>query len=300
MLDCRVFRRRVICFLLAAPALACASAGGAKVDLTPARVAVQKAREAGAPEKAPQDFTKAEGHLKEAETALATRSGSQQAACLADLVVSEAECSARLASVQTQADRLPEVQKEAAEADRLSSRLKKSEDEQRRLEERVSVLLRDLELTETEVIRTKARLQGLETKADATSVIAETRVLIRRHQEHRGRTPANVRSLELLERAEQMIEDGNFGAATFLSLKAQELIKDGRRGGEEADKSAAPKRTYAVTASVANLRKEPSRAAPIVGSVKKGELLEATSQRGDWLEVKAGAKSGWIHRTLVE
>ena len=39
---------------------------------------------------------------------------------------------------------------------------------------------------------------------------------------------------------------------------------------------------------------------PIAGSVKKGELLEASSQRGDWLEVKAGAKAGWTHRTLVE
>lgn len=290
----------ILC-LLAVPALACASAGGAKIDLAPARAAVEKARAAGAPEKAPQDFARAEGHLKEAETALAQPGRSQQAACLADLVVSEAECSTRLASVQAQADRLPEAQKEAAEADLLSSRLKKFEDEQRRLEERVAVLLRDLELTETEVIRTKARLQGLETKADSTSVIAETRVLIRRHQEQRGRTPAIVRSQELLDRAEQMIEEGNFGAATFLAMKAQELIKDVRRGGgEESGDKAASKRNYSVVANVAYLRREPSREAPIVGTVKKGELLEATAQRGDWLRVKAGAKSGWIFRALVE
>lgn len=292
----------MISCLLAVPVLACASAGpgGAKVDLAPARAAVEKAREVGAAEKAPDSLARAESHLKQAEAAAAEPGRAQQASCLADLAEAEAECSTRLSWVQAEADRLPEAQQEAAgEAERLAARAKKAEDEQRRLEERVAVLMRDLELTETEVIRIKARLQGLETKADATSVIAETRVLIRRLQDQRGRTPAVVRSLELLDRSEQMVEEGNFGASTFLALKAQELLKDLRRGGEEPDRPA-PKRQYTVTAGRANLRAGPALDAALVGSLKKGDVIEALAQRGEWLQVKLGDKKAWISRSLVE
>lgn len=296
-----MFRRRAFTCLLAAPALACASTSDRKVDVAPARAAVERAREAGAAEKATETYSRAQGHLKDAETAAGQPRRSQQASCLVDLTVAEAECAARLASVQAQADRLPEAQKEAAEADRLAARLRRSEDEQRRLEERVAVLMRDLELTETEVIRTKARLQGLESKADSTSVIAETRVLVRRAQEQRGRTPAIVRSQELLDRSEQMVEEGNFGAATFLALKAQELLKDVRRGGgEEGGDRVAPRRQYTVTATTANLRREPARDAPVLATLKRGAVLDAVAQRGEWLQVKAGDKTGWIFRTLVD
>ncbi len=295
--------------MLAVPALGCASAPPAKLDLEPARAAVEKARAAGAPEKAPEEFAAAEGHLKEAEAAATRPRQAERAACLGDLVVSEAACSVRLtqadaralAQAQAQAERLSGVQKEAAEADRLAARAKKAEEDQRRLEERVAVLARDLELTETEVIRTKARLQGLETKADATSVIAETRVQIRRTQEQHGRSLAVIRSHELLDRAEQMVEDGNFGAAAFMALKAQELTKDVRRGAPlEAGDRPAPKRQYVVVATLANLRSEPSREAAVSGRVKKGDSLEATALRGEWLQVKTGSLAGWILRALVE
>jgi len=291
------WRRALLC-VFAAPGLACASGGSRQGDLGPARAAVQKAREAGAAEKAPDTFSRAEGHLKLAEAAAQARQG-DRVACLADLAVSEAECSERLAGAQAAVEQLPAAQKEAAGAEQLANRLRKAEDEQRRLEERVAVLLRDLDLTETEVIRTKARLQGLETKADSTSVIAESRVLLRRFQEQRARTPALVRSQELLDRAEQTLEDGNYGAATFLALKAQELLKDERRSGDSADRPA-PKRHYTVKVELANLRQEPVRSAPVAGRVRKGDVLEASAQRGDWLQVRIGDQSGWIYRELVE
>ena len=304
MLDWRVVCRAVVGFGVLA-ILGCASSPRTKVDLQPARTAVQKAREAGAAEKAPQDLARAEGHLKAAEAAAAQPERTEKAACLSEMATYEAECAVRLTKVEIQAERLPEVQKAAAEAEQLGPRLKKAEEEQRRLEERVAVLLRDLDLTETEVIRTKAKLQGLETKADATSAIAETRVLFRRALEQRGRTPSLLRCEELLDRAEAMVEANNHGAAVFMALKVQELLKDVRRnwaatGSEETGDRPAPKRQYTVTAELANLRREPSRSAPVVQQLKKGTLLEAARLRGDWLQVQAGDATGWIARALVE
>jgi len=286
--------------------VACASTPKAKtVDLEPARAAVQKAREAGAAEKAGLDLARAEDHLKAAEAAAAQSGQADRAACLTELAAYEADCALRLASVQPEAVRPAEAPKEAIESAELKARLKKAEEDQRHLEERVAVLLRDLDLTETEVIRTKAKLQGLETKADATSVIAETRVLYRRALEQRGRTPGLLRCEELLNRAESMVEANNHGAAVFMALKAQELLKDVRRAAfvspttDRGDRPA-PKKAYSVVAETANLRREPSRSAPVIQQLKKGAQLEAMLQRVDWLQVRAGEATGWIARELVE
>lgn len=266
---------------------------------------MQKARDAGAADKAAQNLARAEGHLKAAEAAAARRASTDMAACMAELATSEAECALDLATAPVEAVRPAEIQRDASEAEQLAARLRKAEDQQRHLEERVAVLLRDLDLTETEVIRTKAKLQSLETKADATSVIAETRVLFRRALQQRGRTPSLVRCEELLARAEAMVEASNHGAAVFMALKVQELLKDTRRASaavytEDAGDRPAPKKQYTVIAETANLRREPSRKAPVVQQLKKGALLEATRLRGDWLQVRSGDTTGWIVRTLVE
>lgn len=305
MLDSRVVRQAVLA-LGALAAFGCASRPRtAAVDLEPARTAVRKARDAGAAEKAGLDLARAEEHLRAAEAA-AKSEEVDRAACLTEMATDAAECALRLASVEPeQAERLPEPPKETAEAVELLARLRKAEEEHRQLEERVGVLLRDLDLTETEVIRTKAKLQGLETKADATSVIAETRVLFRRSLQQRGRTPSLLRCEELLDRAENMVEENNHGAAVFMALKVQELLKDARRAAvaQVVDRGAerpAPKRLYTVVAATANLRRDPSLTASVVQQLKKGTQLEATLQRGDWLKVRAGDASGWIARGLVE
>jgi hypothetical protein len=299
-----VFRDAVLA-LGALTASGCASAPRTPpVDLEPARAAVMKAREAGAGEKAGADLARAEKHLKAAEAAAARPDEADTAACLTEMAAYEAECALRLVSKDAAAELL-EAPKDAPEAGELQARLRKAEEDHRQLEERNAVLLRDLDLTETEVIRTKAKLQGLETKADATSVIAETRVLYRRALQQRGRTPSLLRCEELLNRAETMVEANNHGAAVFMALKVQELLKDARRApvapvADRETEQPAPKKLYTVVAETANLRRDPSRNAPVVQRLKKGTSLEATRLRGDWLQVRAGEASGWIARALVE
>ena len=53
--------------LLAATVAGCRSAGPITVNLAPAREALEAARQSGAPEKAPDTFSRAESQLKEAE-----------------------------------------------------------------------------------------------------------------------------------------------------------------------------------------------------------------------------------------
>src|SRR6266446_4516642 len=168
---------------LAASLAACG--GRIKVDLDPARAAVAEAREAGAPTRSPEAFTRAEGDLQRAEALAAGREvrrdrrGAQRAA---DLAVAEAHCATALSRSVHEVEQVTSKAAAAAaantaETDRLSGRLRKAEEDQKRLEDKLAALARDLEVTETELIRTKARLKGNETKAEASAAIAEARIL---------------------------------------------------------------------------------------------------------------------------
>jgi hypothetical protein len=299
---------------LAAALAACATTGpkGARVDLAPAREALEDARQAGAPQRAAETFTRAQGHLNEAEALVKAARGhraaekARQAEWLARLAAVEARCAAAQARLTVQsAEAAQQAAAEAAgEAERLSARLRRTEEEQRRLEEKVALLQRDLDYTETEVIRTKARLKGIETRAEASSAIAEARILTRRLAEHRGLGATLVRCQEQLVRAEQLLQEENYGAAIFFAMKAQDTALKAHPGEDaprpdDAGRPAA-KSHYVVTASRANIRRGPSIRDPVLVRAVKGTTVLALIQRGDWIRVVHRDVTGWIHRSVVE
>jgi hypothetical protein len=213
-------------FVLAVCLAGCATGPRASRALTPpdlsgARTALAAARAAGAEDDLPEIITRAQGHLNEAEAALAEggEPNIERAGWLARLSESEAATAAvimeRLRSEHRQHD--DRIQQLSQKADRASV-------ERHALEARIEMLVRDLDLTETEIIRTKARLKGLASRAEASSAIAEATILVRRvGAEHRpGGTMPRCR--ELIQRAESQFQQENYGAAIFFALKAQELL----------------------------------------------------------------------------
>ncbi len=202
----------------------CASLGGKPptVDLAPARQAVEEARAAGAPERATDRFNDAVAHLREAEGLLAQKGGgagdrAERAEWLARLAGAEAACASTISALPSAA----ETKAEGAERERLEGRVRKANDDKRRAEERAAVLQRELELTETEIIRTKARLQGMETKAEASSALAEARILMKRLETRKG--PAFGRVQDLVAKAEQQLGQNNYGASVFFARRAQDV-----------------------------------------------------------------------------
>jgi hypothetical protein len=220
---------------------ACASAKvrpASRVDLSAARKAVETARKSGAPTRAADTFKQAERHLKEAESLASatelTPEKSLRAQGLGELATAEAHCSVSLTRLSSPG---PERTARAGpEVERANTRSRKLEEDVRRLEERIALLLHDLEVTETEVIRTKARLKGIETKAEASSAIAEARILM-------GRLDArnNAATLGLCEdslaKAEKQLQQENYGAALFFAMKAQDAAT---KAGESPDRRPSP------------------------------------------------------------
>jgi hypothetical protein len=228
---------------------ACASAKvrpgvrpGARVDLSAAQRAVEAARNAGAPAKAPDMFKQAERHLREAQSAAAakdlTPEKSVRARGLGELAISEAHCAVTLARLATPAPERP-ARTPSAEVERANTRARKLEEDNRHLEERIALLLHDLDVTETEIIRTKARLKGIETKAEASSAIAEARILMGRLD-----AKANVATLSMCEdslaKAEKQLQQENFGAALFFAMKAQDAATKAQESPDSRRASPTP------------------------------------------------------------
>jgi hypothetical protein len=253
---------------------------------------------AGAPAGAPASFTAAEEQLRKAER-LATapdRAPAREAALAAEWMARLAATEARCQSTQTTLR--SEIQTAAAgDAQKLQGRLKRSEDEQRRLEDRLAAQLRDLEVTEMELIRTKARLKGLETKAEASSAIAEARILLRRAESRGGALLALGQ--QSLTKAEQQLLEENFGAALFFALKAQDLATRAQEG-PDARRSGPLPLSVTVRVARANLRKGPGNGEPVVAKVPRGSKLSVKRAQGEWLEVTHGTMTGWVSRTVVD
>ena len=294
--------------VLAAPLLGCA--GRIKVDLDPARAAVAEARDAGAPALSPEAFTRAEGHLQRAEALAAgreTRRDRRGAQRAADLAEAEAHCATALSRSVHQVEQATSRAAAAAaastaETDRLSGRLRKAEEDQKRLEEKLAALARDLEVTETELIRTKARLKGNETKAEASAAIAEARILSGRLAEDKSRASVLARTEESLAKAEEQLTAGNYGAALFFATKAQDLTAHAAEGddGQAAGAAAPVPATSYVVRTTARIRKGPDRAEAIVGRVPAGVRLARQAVTGDWVKVTYRGATGWVHSSLLQ
>lgn len=300
--------RLIAALTLIAAAAACATRQAPPpappVDLGPARDALDDARAARAEERAPESFSRAQGHLNEAEALAADASSPdkrRQSEWLGRLATVEAQCAAQIARQQeAQTDERSLI---TQEAEKRNERIRRHEDEQRRLEEQVALLKRELDVTETEMIRTKARLKGIETKAEASSAIAEGRILLGRMADERGPRALGVqRAQEALERAETLLREENFGAAIFFAQKAQDAALKARepRAAQTGQERPAPNASYTVKAASANLRKGPGTNEPIVARLVKGERLKASVTRGDWIRVEYAGGAAWIHRSLVE
>jgi hypothetical protein len=217
-----VYSRGALAATLAVVSVACASSGGsrpaaARVDLAPARAAVEDARKAGAPENAPDNFKRAQDELRQAEALVAGPEAQRHA----ELAMAEGRSAASIARLVAEMKRAGITP--GGPADRgLAARLRKAEEDQRRLEDRIELLQRDLDVTETELIRSKARLKGNETKAEASAAVAEAQILAGRLAQDKSRASTLARCRESLAKAEEQLGLGNYGAAIFFALKAQD------------------------------------------------------------------------------
>jgi hypothetical protein len=208
------------CTLAVAALASCSCAGNPspRVDLEPARAAVASARAAGAQERAEAELRRAESSLAEAEE-LQKRGGGTKVA-RAQMLAEIAQLQARLAAAMAR----------PADAAAVPTRPPATRDSGaavRRLEDQITLLTQELQMADGEIMRGRAK--GIDTKAEASSAIAEARVLMGREGDGRARAPVLARCRELLASAETQLAQEAFGAARWQALKCQRLLENERR-----------------------------------------------------------------------
>ena len=197
-----------------------------------------------------------------------------------------------------------------AESTRLREDLKTARREAATAQEQYEALRREMDRALDEVLASKASLRGVHNRALAISRIAEVRVHM---QSASGRDEPEVgerlsRAEALLVRADQVLEEGNYGGASYLADRAGELIGHARAVAEVTAQQngdnagfipiVPPRRVETVV--VSNLRHGPDISRRRVGVAAVGTRLLAVGRLSDWLEVETDeGRLVWIHRTLV-
>jgi hypothetical protein len=175
------------------------------------------------------------------------------------------------------------------------------------LEETVATLELELRSALEELVRSRANVRSVQSRAFAVSRIAEVRVELNALSERDDPALADrlQRAGGFLDHADRALAEDNVGVAAYLAERAGELLRQVRtiadlRGSSPTELiPLVPPRTLRVL-SQANLRKAPSSESDRVGAVTPGTALTATARRGEWFQVDfQGMPSVWIHRRLV-
>ncbi|UCF19395.1 MAG: SH3 domain-containing protein [Gemmatimonadota bacterium] len=212
------------------------------------------------------------------------------------------ELETRIAEYQDEIAGL-ESEASAAEAQLLEREIRIAE-----LEVRLDNQRLVLDETISEVVRTKAKLRGAESRAEAVSQMAEAEIALRGLADRPGgrRTEEYAKATELMEASGRAFEEENYGGAIYLVSQAKALITQGVTSATRHDivisadetRFQRPFRLRALKNS--NVRVGPGLEYRVISTVSAGTSLVGYSYTGEWIHVGLeDGRDGWIFRPLV-
>ena len=158
-----------------------------------------------------------------------------------------------------------------------------------------------------EVVRTMAKLQSVESRAEAASTMAEAEIALRAVRAAAAEPgPEIFEAEQLLEMSAREFENENYGGSLYLASQAMSLVSigQGRLGGDDL-----PGRTGEVlfaiplrmaVARTSNVREGPGLDFDILFILQAGAPLMGLAYNNQWVRVRDdGGRSGWIFYTLV-
>lgn len=208
---------------------------------------------------------------------------------------------------------------ESVESDTAQIRLRMLEQEAQvqELQGRLDSQQKMLDEAIVEVVRAKAKLRSLESKAEAASEMAEAEIaitILKARLAGQVKNPEIVKAEKLITMAVKEFQQENYGGAVFLTSQAKGHIKtaqmrlDGRKERLEARRKLSPVAGETLFAlpiqlqalKTSNLRKAPDLKSTILTTLDKGTPLIGYSHKGEWVRVlQEDGTSGWIFQTLV-
>jgi hypothetical protein len=162
-----------------------------------------------------------------------------------------------------------------------------------------------------EVVRAKAKLRSLESKAEAASTMAEAEIALKSLKgvdAGPDRHPAFHQAGELLRMATVEFKKENFGGALYLSTQAKGQIKEGEELQKGRDKTALVPGEILFTFPLplrlvdsTKLRGAPGQDGKLVAGLERATPVLGISHKGEWIRVKTeDGQNGWIYFNQVE
>jgi len=175
---------------------------------------------------------------------------------------------------------------------------------------RQTSLQRKLDEAIQEVVRAKARLRSLESRAEAASNMAETEValkMLRSQRSDMANSPELIQAEQLLKMSTQEFKNENYGGALYLANQAKDHIRlsQAQRGEEEGTELLPGEILFALPLSLrvmktSNIREGPGLDYKVIATVEPDTSLRGYSYKGQWVRVEGDNNlRGWIFQTLV-
>jgi hypothetical protein len=188
----------------------------------------------------------------------------------------------------------------------LELSLLERESEIQDLKRRLADQQRSLDGAITDVVRAKAKLLSLDSRAEAASQIAETEIALKSLGDAGWGSPdpeiARIR--QLLEMSGKEFEKENFGGALYLAIQAKGRIQS----AQTRSKGYAPARGEIIFASplplkvlkTSNVREQADIGSAVLVKLALGTSVMGYSHLGEWVRVECGdGTRGWIHQALL-
>jgi TolA-binding protein len=191
----------------------------------------------------------------------------------------------------------------------LNKRVAEKDQEIEKLSGQVFVLQIKLDEAIQEVVRAKAKLRSLESRAETATSIAETEIALKalRIQHREDSNPSLVQAEQLLSMSSQEFKKKNYSGALYLVNQVKDHISKAQAnngGGKEiqvllGEVPFAKPLDLKVTKN-SNVREGPGLSYKVVSIVRTNTPLTGFSFKGQWLRIKGdNGVGGWIFQDLV-
>jgi len=161
-----------------------------------------------------------------------------------------------------------------------------------------------------EVVRAKAKLRSLESKAEAASEMAEAEIAVKALKVQlaaRGEDPEVAKADQLLKMSVEEFQKENYGGVLYLTSQAKAQIKTSqmRLGDKKKLKSLEGEVLFAQPLPLqvlknSNLRELPDLKSTVLTTLEKGTPLIGYSYKDQWVRVtREDGITGWIFQSLV-
>lgn len=174
----------------------------------------------------------------------------------------------------------------------------------------IARLTEQLEKVILEVVRAKAKLRSLESKAEAASDLAEAEIAVKALKAKGKRwksDPSFIKAEQLTKLSAREFKKGNYGGALYLTRQAKSLIKGARERlmNQEMSPMVEGEVPFALPLplqflSKSNVREGPGLHFKVLYSLEKGTALIGHAYKGQWVRVKSeNGRGGWVFYKLV-